>query len=76
MYFWLFLDIASDDTTTLFAALISPPEGGGGGRGGHDVATPSHSFLKVSWDSCQSGGFGGGGMALTVHLPHVLEPIS
>jgi hypothetical protein len=27
MYFWLFLNIASDDTKTLFAALKSPPEG-------------------------------------------------
>jgi hypothetical protein len=30
MYFWLFLNIASDDTKTLFTALISPPESGGG----------------------------------------------
>jgi hypothetical protein len=26
MYFWLFLNIASDDTKILFAAFISPPE--------------------------------------------------
>jgi hypothetical protein len=52
MYFWLFLNIASDDTKTLIPVLISPPEGGGGGGGGGEgKATPSHFFLKVSWAS-------------------------
>ena len=46
MYFWLFLNIASDDTKSLFAALISPPEGGGGGSGGDGVATPLPLLLE------------------------------
>ncbi len=33
MYFWLFLNIASDDTKTLFATLTSLPEGGSSGEG-------------------------------------------
>jgi hypothetical protein len=46
MYFWLFLNIASDDTKSLFAALISPPEGGGGGSGVDGVATPLPLLLE------------------------------